>query len=269
MLAFVGKTLEIPALKNIAVPKTPRWRDPEGTGGAWKPVNHGELAEALLAESSRMGLRVKDAVWGVNETESDLFGALDFEPLPGVPAAPGVGPALALRHSNQGRYALTLAFGGRVFVCENGLLIGETTVRHKHTISLDLQDALRRALLRFVEEEGGLALWTDDLMAVPLDERQAGHLLLEGARRGVVPWTMVKDVDEQWREPKHEEFSPRTAWSLYNAFTEACKGRGLTGQLETLRGLRGLFTGAILERRRTERERRERVGAAVVQTIDF
>lgn len=28
-----------------------------------------------------------------------------------------------------------------------------------------------------------------------------------------------------WRRPPHEEFTPRTAWSLVNAFTEVAKGR--------------------------------------------
>jgi hypothetical protein len=31
-------------------------------------------------------------------------------------------------------------------------------------------------------------------------------------------------VLKEYREPWHEEFMPRTAWSLYNAFTEVMKG---------------------------------------------
>ena len=30
-------------------------------------------------------------------------------------------------------------------------------------------------------------------------------------------------VLREWHTPRHEEFQPRTAWSLFNAFTEARK----------------------------------------------
>jgi hypothetical protein len=32
-------------------------------------------------------------------------------------------------------------------------------------------------------------------------------------------------VLDEWREPSHEAFLPRTAWSLHNAFTEVAKPR--------------------------------------------
>jgi hypothetical protein len=30
----------------------------------------------------------------------------------------------------------------------------------------------------------------------------------------------LPDVLKEWREPSHDEFGPRTRWSLFNAFTE-------------------------------------------------
>ena len=35
---------------------------------------------------------------------------------------------------------------------------------------------------------------------------------------------LIPSVLEEWRTPRHKEFQPRTAWSLFNGFTEALKG---------------------------------------------
>jgi hypothetical protein len=35
---------------------------------------------------------------------------------------------------------------------------------------------------------------------------------------------MVPTVIKEWREPSYPEFGERTAWSLFNAFTEVLKG---------------------------------------------
>ena len=53
---------------------------------------------------------------------------------------------------------------------------------------------------------------------MPLDPPRvrAGHRRGEGAPR----------VLQQWRNPPFEEFRPRTAWALLNAFTAAMKERG-------------------------------------------
>jgi len=48
-------------------------------------------------------------------------------------------------------------------------------------------------------------------------------------------------VIEAWEEPKHEEFTPRTAWSLFNAFTETQKGAPPRAQMEGSLRLSSLF----------------------------
>jgi hypothetical protein len=48
-------------------------------------------------------------------------------------------------------------------------------------------------------------------------------------------------VLEAWEEPRHEEFAPRTAWSLFNAFTEVAKGSGARAQVEGSLKLSSIF----------------------------
>lgn len=48
----------------------------------------------------------------------------------------------------------------------------------------------------------------------------------------VLPASRLPKVIEAWEKPRHEEFVPRTAWSLFNAFTEVEKNAGPRQQME-------------------------------------
>jgi hypothetical protein len=49
----------------------------------------------------------------------------------------------------------------------------------------------------------------------------------------------VTDLLKEWREPSHEEFNGRNAWSLFNSYTEVLKGNlaELPRRTERLHGL--------------------------------
>lgn len=51
-----------------------------------------------------------------------------------------------------------------------------------------------------------------------LPPTEAHHLMVEAIRAKVLPRL------DHLGEPKRPEFEPRTAWSLFNAFTEVPKG---------------------------------------------
>ena len=65
--------------------------------------------------------------------------------------------------------------------------------------------------------------------------------MVEAIRANVLPASRLPKVIEAWEEPKHEEFIPRTAWSLFNAFTEVQKGAPPRAQMEGSLRLSSLF----------------------------
>ncbi len=65
--------------------------------------------------------------------------------------------------------------------------------------------------------------------------------MVEAVKANVLPVSRLPKVIEAWEEPKHEEFAPRTAWSLLNAFTEIQKGEGPRAQVEGSLRLSSLF----------------------------
>jgi hypothetical protein len=68
----------------------------------------------------------------------------------------------------------------------------------------------------------------------------------------VVPVTRIPLVLQEWRQPRHLEFreGDRTAWRLFNAFTEALKGNldALPGRTQALHGLLDSACGLAVSR---------------------
>ena len=80
--------------------------------------------------------------------------------------------------------------------------------------------------------------------AVPLTDESAHDLVIRALDAQIVGPSRIANVVKEWREPSHEEFEPRTAWSLFNAFTEALKSYAPTGRFRRSQPLHGLFDTA-------------------------
>jgi hypothetical protein len=54
-----------------------------------------------------------------------------------------------------------------------------------------------------------------------LNDMAAHDLVIRAVDVGICHNGLIPDVLANWRVPNHEDFRPRTSWSLFNAFTEA------------------------------------------------
>lgn len=79
------------------------------------------------------------------------------------------------------------------------------------------------------------------MKVLPVSQERAHYLMVEGVQSGVLPASWLPKVIEVWEEPRHEEFKPRTAWSLFNAFTEVQKGASPRQQMQGSLRLSQLF----------------------------
>ena len=80
-----------------------------------------------------------------------------------------------------------------------------------------------------------------DMKVRGLSPAHAHHLMVEAIRANVLPASRLPKVIEAWEEPRHEAFAPRTAWSLFNAFTDVQKGACPRAQMEGSLRLSSLF----------------------------
>jgi hypothetical protein len=81
-----------------------------------------------------------------------------------------------------------------------------------------------------------------------LTESAAHDLMIRAMDSRIVPVTKIPDVLTEWREPRHAEFREgRTAWRLFNAFTEILKGNlgELPRRTQALHGLMDSACGLV------------------------
>jgi hypothetical protein len=155
---------------------------------------------------------------------SRFFGTLDLK----SPISEGISLAVGIRNSVDKSFPLGFCAGSRVFVCDNLAFRSELLVRRKHTIHGE-RDFVRRiaeavgSLPSFQEQE---AIRIERMKGEELSVDQADALILRGYERAIIGHRELVKVLQQWRNPPFEEFRPRTAWTLLNAFTGAMKDRG-------------------------------------------
>ena len=218
---------------------------PEGTE-TWQPVPHMALIDSLYTAVRASGFEVQQREYGLMRGGARMFGVWA---LTNHQNAPDYQLAIGIRNSHDKSYPAGLAVGSRVFVCDNLAFSSEIVVARKHTsrIMEDLDRLVATAVGRFGELRGQqdtrIALYKE----FQLSETQTHDFLIRSADAKVIAFQTLPKVLDEYRKPRHEEFESRTAWSLFNAYTEILKGTqpyDLTGRTTRLHGLMDLLVGA-------------------------
>jgi len=207
---------------------------------SYHPVPYGRFIEEVELHVPRFGLTVQSSAFALSREGGQMFGVLTC--VNGKPAA-DYALALGVRNSYDRSLAVGITLGSRVFCCDNLAFSGEVTMHRKHTVNVfrDLPDLIYRML----SQVSPMRERTDGEIAAmkvrELPPAHAHHLMVEAVKANVLPASRLPKVIEAWEEPKHEEFAPRTAWSLFNAFTEVQKGGSPRLQMEGSLRLTQLF----------------------------
>lgn len=207
---------------------------------SYHPVPYGRFIEEVELHVPRFGLTVKSSAFALAREGSQMFGVLTCAN--GKPAS-DYALAIGVRNSYDRSLSVGLTLGSRVFCCDNLAFSGEVTMHRKHTVNVfrDLPDLIYRML----SQVSSMRDRTDGEIAAmkvrELPPADAHHLMVEAVKADVVPASQLPKVIEAWEEPRHEEFALRTAWSLFNAFTEVQKGAPPRAQMERSLRLSALF----------------------------
>lgn len=207
---------------------------------SYHPVPYGRFVEEVELHVPRFGLKVQSSAFALAREGAQMFGVLTCTNGHG---ADDYALAIGLRSSLDRSLAVGMTSGVRVTVCDNLAFSGEATIHRKHTVNVfrDLPDLIYRML----SQVSSMRERTDGEIAAmkvrELPPAHAHHLMVEAVKANVLPASRLPKVIEAWEEPKHEEFAPRTAWSLFNAFTEVQKGGSPRFQMEGSLRLTQLF----------------------------
>lgn len=213
-------------------------RTPRGTR-TWQPIPHIDLIERVEMALQRNHLQVVDQAYSLSHGGARYFGLIHVRDRNTQPD--DYAWVLGVRNSHDKQFPAGLVAGATVFCCDNLSFNGEIKVTRKHTrfILRDLPALVQGAVGKLMTSWHHQAMRIEAYKGHRLTEREVHDLVIRSVDAGVVPNRHVPEVLAEWRHPRHEEFSPRNAWSLFNGFTEALKGNlaELPRRTERLHGL--------------------------------
>ena len=134
--------------------------------------------------------------------------------------------SIGLRNSHDKSMRLAMTCGYRVFVCSNMAFAGDfTPVLAKHTKSFNLIDTLAVGVDRIQRSFEPMRRQVEEWRQSQITDERAKLILYSAFADGKLeaPRSLLSEVHRLYFQPQYEEFSPRTMWSLSNAFTSSFK----------------------------------------------
>jgi len=235
--------LKVCATKESSFEDVKNVKTPEATE-SWQPISHAFLVDRVQNQMQDNGWEIVDTYHSLHRYGQRYFGLFHVKNT-GVDNDER-GTIVGLRNSHDKCFPAGLCMGNAPFVCSNLIFTNEVVLARRHTTHIlrDLSQVIARTLGKMTET------WASDEQRISaykqyeLNDSQANDLVIRAFRNGAIGKTKIADVVEQWHKPEHDDFSPRTMHSLYNAFTHILKG-GITALPNRSVALHGVLDSEV------------------------
>jgi len=204
-----------------------------------RPVPHGEVIEALVETLGFRHIGVVKDEFAVSKDGMKMFGVLDLDT-----GMHGCRFSIGVRNAHDKSMRLAMTVGYRVFVCENMAFSGDfQPVLAKHSKNFSLLNALSIGVDQMQRNFDGMRKQVDTWKDSQLSDVAAKLVIYRAFVESEleVPKHLARPVHDLYFAPRHEEFQPRTLWSLSNAFTSAFKELDPTPQFRATAKLAGFL----------------------------
>jgi Domain of unknown function (DUF932) len=186
-----------------------------------RPISHIEVVSALIETLGFRHISVVADEYAVSKDGMKMFGVMELDQ-----GMHGARFALGIRNSHDKSFRLAVTVGYRVFVCENLAFSGDfSPVLAKHSKHFSLQNALSIGVDGMQRNFKPMVEAVDRWRDCQLSDVSARLIIYRAFIEGELEVSrhLARPVHDLYFNPHHEEFAPRTIWSLSNAFTSSFK----------------------------------------------
>jgi len=184
-------------------------------------IPHIDIVHALEEQLGFRHIAIASEEYAVTKDGKNFFGVMTLDQ-----GMDGASFALGVRNSHSKQFRLSIVVGLRIFVCSNLSFAGDfNIVLAKHSKNFALKNAISigidEAQRGFEPMQIQVSAWKE----VQISDDRARLAIFKAFIEGELdaPKHLAREVWHNWREPAYEEFRPRTAYSLQNAFTSSFK----------------------------------------------
>lgn len=222
---------------------------------SYQPFSNEEMVMMINKVAKIYGMKLSDEQLGMDLKGMRFFGVYIVEGFDffGGRIKLMIGFCNSYNKSMSGKVCI----GGRVIVCSNDAfyaytdeetgIVGLASHEHRVNIHEGLYQRIQAAFDDIEVFRKRQEVFYGHLVKRTLTQEEAYHFIIKAAQKNVLNKTRIltvaKEYDFQGRWPDteeeyergrwHAEFRPRTAFSLFNAFTETLKDRRLANPVQT------------------------------------
>lgn len=213
---------------------------------SWFPIAHNTLISRVEEALTTLNMRVVESAHALTKEGNRYFGLLRVANC--QKTAEDYAYVLGLRNAHDKSFTASLAVGASVFVCDNLSFSGEITIARKHTrfIEQDLPKLTGNAVGMLASK------WTvmNDRIAqykqAMLADSVVHDFIIRAVDIGACTLQQIPNILKEWRTPSHPEFAAeKSAWRLFNAFTETAKETSLALLPQRTIRLHGLMDSQV------------------------
>jgi len=210
--------------------------------GRFCPVDHMDVSDCAREHLAIGGYGVKQQEHSLSHNGQRWFSLLELA----TNKDDGGGELsriVGLRNSHDKSFRAQVVTGTGVFVCDNLSFTGEINVGRKHTTHIlrDMPILMGKTVSAmagvFKDSEQRVEAYKER----ELSREEVHDIVCLAMGQGFITSGKIKPILAEYSQPRHEEFSPRTAWSLSNAFTEIGKAWPLHTLQARSMGMNGIL----------------------------
>jgi hypothetical protein len=193
---------------------------PAGTA-THRPVPHAEVVSALVDTLALRHIAPVREEYAVSKDGMKMFGIVEIET-----TFQGCRFAIGIRNAHDKSMRLAMTVGYRVLVCDNMAFSGDfTPVLAKHSKHFNLIHSLEIGVSEMQRNFEPMTQQVNRWRESQLTDVTAKLIIYQAFIEAEIdlPKHLAGSVHNLYFNPEHEEFAPRTMWSLSNAFTSALK----------------------------------------------
>lgn len=213
---------------------------PKGAKAYWAGLHHYDLLYSLKQEFEKRGWTYTDVRWVISQDQLNLVGTLQ---LFHESIKPPLGQEILLGFINRNDLKKALCLTAGVLTDGSSALItGEIFLRKKHTTKTKWPEEICNAFCLFEKEARRIPRVINKMRRCLLSRELVKCLLIDSARKRIIPWSHLKQIDWEYQHPSLEELKGKeNAWVLYNAFAVAVKKSPPIEQLDRTNRFRKLL----------------------------
>jgi hypothetical protein len=210
---------------NTTLERVQATRTPTATE-TFTPVPHFDFIERVRTALGASNMRVVEEAHSLTKDGNRYFGLLQIANC--QKTSEDYSYVMGLRNSHDHSFSAGLVVGASVFVCDNLSFSGEIRIARKHTSRIleDLPILTNRAVGMLAQKWTSMNERIAAYKQAQLSDSVVHDFVIRALDAGACTVTQIPTILTEWRTPRHPEFAQdgKTAWRLFNSFTEAAKG---------------------------------------------